>query len=128
MSMNQKYQRFMRNRPDCTEIVKIFVDNIKLGTSIDKLQALFEQYGEVARICIYRGFGFVYMMREKEALEAVEALQGCVLNGQHLSIRFSAWASHGELADSCGDVGVRRLVEKDERGEKDENEWVEKDE
>ena len=47
------------NRPDREGTTKIFVGNIKEGTTNEELQALFEQYGKVTEADVCSGFGFV---------------------------------------------------------------------
>lgn len=62
--------------------MNIFISNINYATVESELQALFENYGEVASAKIVldretgrsRGFGFVEMPNSEEALKAIEEL------------------------------------------------------
>lgn len=69
---------------------------IKLSyyTSEEQLEQVFSQFGEVTRCKIVtdhetgesRGFGFVTMTHAREALNAVQQLDGSMLDGRKLSV------------------------------------------
>ncbi len=73
---------------------KIFVGNLSFSTTEDMLRSLFEKYGTVQRVTIVtdrqsgqpRGFGFVEMNDDGEALRAIAALNGWDLEGRRLNV------------------------------------------
>jgi RNA recognition motif-containing protein len=64
--------------------MNIYVGNINFSTSDESLKELFDEFGEVLSAKIIRdkysgrskGFGFVEMVNDEEALEAINALNG----------------------------------------------------
>lgn len=48
--------------PDRTGLTKIFIGNIKEGTTDEEMKSLFETYGEVAEADVCGGFGFIVSM------------------------------------------------------------------
>lgn len=72
----------------------IFVGNLSFGATEDTVRSLFEQYGTVDRVSIItdrdtrqsRGFGFVEMSNNDEALRAIAALDGKELDGRALNV------------------------------------------
>ena len=72
----------------------IFVGNLSFGATEDAVRSLFEQYGTVDRVSIItdrdtrqsRGFGFVEMSNNDEALRAIAALDGKELDGRALNV------------------------------------------
>lgn len=72
----------------------IFVGNLSFGATEDTVRSLFEQYGTVERVSIItdrdtrqsRGFGFVEMSNNEEALRAIAALDGKELDGRALNV------------------------------------------
>ena len=76
-------------------MVTLFVANLdyyKVGE--DDLRSLFEEYGEVLRVKLpldwegkSRGFGFVDMAREVDALRALSELDGTEFRGRRLAVK-----------------------------------------
>lgn len=77
--------------------MNIFVANLNFKVRSQKLQEVFEQYGEVssARIIIDRktrrskGFGFVEMPNELEATKAIQELNDTELMGRKIIVQQS---------------------------------------
>ncbi len=75
--------------------MNIFVAKLDYSTREEALQQLFESFGEVisAKIILdpttfrSRGFGFVEMANEDEAYDAVENLDGALLDGRNLVVK-----------------------------------------
>jgi len=73
---------------------KLFVGNLSWETNDDSLKAFFAEAGEVveAKVIIDRmknrskGFGFVTMSTEEEALKAIELLNGKELDGRAINV------------------------------------------
>jgi len=74
--------------------VNIYVGNLPYRTSDEDLNALFQPYGEVesARVITdretgrSRGFGFVEMADDEQALAAIEGLNGSDYQGRPLTV------------------------------------------
>lgn len=83
-----------RRQREASEMKNIFVGNLSLTSTEDMLRSLFENYGPVERVNIVthresgrpRGFGFVAMTNDVEAVKAINALNGTALEGRTLSI------------------------------------------
>jgi RNA recognition motif-containing protein len=73
---------------------KIFVGNLSFSATEEMLRSLFEMHGTVERVQIVtdretgqpRGFGFVEMSNDAEALRAIAALTGWDLEGRRLNV------------------------------------------
>lgn len=74
---------------------QLFVANFPYRTTVEELETLFEQHGEVVSAKIAtdretgrsRGFGFVEMGSEEEAQAAIRALNGKDFGGRPLAVR-----------------------------------------
>jgi len=72
----------------------LFVGNMTFSTTEGDLKALFEPFGQVARVHIAidretrrsRGFGFVEMPNDNEASAAMQALDGKDFGGRQLKV------------------------------------------
>jgi RNA recognition motif-containing protein len=72
----------------------IYVGNVSYSTTQDRLQELFEAYGEVASVNIItdrasgrpRGFAFVEMATEEAASAAIAGLDGQEVDGRTLTV------------------------------------------
>lgn len=72
----------------------IFVGNLSFSATEDELRQLFAAYGAVQRVSIMldrdtqrsRGFAFVEMPNDEEALAAIAKLQGANLGGRTLNV------------------------------------------
>lgn len=74
--------------------MNIYVGNLPYSTDEQGLVELFSQYGEVTRTSVIsdratgrsRGFGFVEMADDNEALGAIEATDGLEFGGRSLVV------------------------------------------
>src|ERR1700731_5321217 len=72
----------------------LFVGNMSFQTTAADLRALFEPFGQLARVHVAldretgraRGFGFVEMPNDEEAAKAIAALDGKELGGRNLKV------------------------------------------
>jgi cold-inducible RNA-binding protein len=75
-------------------VTNIFVGNLSYQTTQDELLAAFSQYGNVERVNIVtdrdtgqpRGFAFVEMTEQKDAVNAIAQLNGAEMNGRALNV------------------------------------------
>lgn len=73
---------------------KLYVGNINYATTEDELTDLFAEFGNIVAVDIVfdrftgrsRGFGFVEMEGEAEAMSAIEALDGREVDGRQLRV------------------------------------------
>jgi RNA recognition motif-containing protein len=76
-------------------IMNIFVAKMSYDTTADSVRDLFEQFGEVESVKIIfdkergvsKGFGFVEMPNDTEALAGIEALDGTTLDGRQIVVK-----------------------------------------
>lgn len=74
--------------------MKLFVGNLSFKMSTEQLRSLFEQVGQVESATIVedresgrsRGFGFVEMASEEDALRAIEEFNGKDYDGRTLTV------------------------------------------
>ena len=72
----------------------LFVGNMSFQTTAEDLRALFEPFGQLARVHVAtdretgraRGFGFVEMTNDAEAAKAIAALDGKDVGGRNLKV------------------------------------------
>lgn len=73
---------------------KLFVGNLPFGATEEALRDLFAPFGEVQQVRIMtdrdtgksRGFAFVEMAQDEDALKAVDALSGKDFSGRPLTV------------------------------------------
>jgi RNA recognition motif-containing protein len=75
-------------RVDRMQGSKLYVGNLGYAVTIDHLQELFSNYGNVLTVNIVegKGFGFVEMSNQSEAEKAKKALNGSDFKGRSLKI------------------------------------------
>jgi len=74
--------------------MNIYVGNLHFNVSEDELRKAFEEFGEVASVKIItdkysgrsKGFGFVEMLNDKEAKEAIDNLNGAEIKGRAVNV------------------------------------------
>lgn len=75
----------------------IFAGSLPFKIKEKELQSLFEQFGEVSSVKIIidkitrqnKGFGFIVMPNDGEALNAIEALDGSEVMGRQITVSMS---------------------------------------
>lgn len=73
---------------------KLYIANLPYSTTDDALQVVFSKVGPVMSVKIIkdhatgrsRGFGFVEMSREEDAMEAINTLNGVPYDGRTLTV------------------------------------------
>jgi RNA recognition motif-containing protein len=73
---------------------KLYAGNLSYSTTEDELRALFQEAGTVTSVTIItdrdtgrsKGFGFVEMETEEQAQEAIEKLNGRMLNERTITV------------------------------------------
>ena len=75
-------------------MTNIFVGNLSFGASEDVVRSMFASYGTVDRVSLVtdretgqpRGFGFVEMSNDNEAVAAISGINGRELDGRTLNV------------------------------------------
>jgi RNA recognition motif-containing protein len=88
----------------------LFVGNMSFQTTAADLRALFEPFGQLARVHVAtdretgraRGFGFVEMPNDEEAAKAIAGLDGKEIGGRNLKVNEAR-----PKAESTGPRGPR---------------------
>jgi len=96
--------------------MNIYVGNLSYNMTEDELRQAFETYGEVSSATIIkdrisgdsRGFGFVEMASDDEAMAAIEGLNGADMNGRQLNVNKARPRNEGGR-DRRGGGGGRRF-------------------
>ena len=78
--------------------MKILARNLSRKTTEEELRVLFESYGEVTSLnLVYdagtgnsKGFGFVEMPAQNEAMEAIKEINGQNLGGNRIRVKEAA--------------------------------------
>ena len=74
--------------------MNLYVGNLSFQTSEDDLQAAFAEFGQIASVTVIRdkfsgqsrGFGFVEMPNQAEALAAISGLAGKEVGGRSITV------------------------------------------
>ena len=96
--------------------MKIYVGNMNYATTEDQLGELFAEFGNVTSVDIIvdrftgqgKGFGFVEMENEDEAMAAITALNGRELDGRQLRVNEAKDRGAGGGGAGGGGGGPRR--------------------
>jgi RNA recognition motif-containing protein len=88
--------------------MNIFVANINFKTRKEDLETTFQTYGEVASVKLVKdrdtgrakGYGFVEMPNDAEALKAIEGLNGFQLDGRELIVKPANSSTKGQESAS----------------------------
>lgn len=75
--------------------MNIYIGNLSFTTSEDTLKALFEEFGEVESVKVIKdrfsgrtkGYGFIEMPSNSEADQAIKALNGNRIEGNHIKVK-----------------------------------------
>src|SRR5262245_41910035 len=95
VGLSTPFDRLHSSRPTEKRGMKnIFVGNISFQTTEDQLRSLFESFGEVSRVNVVsdrdtgrpRGFAFVEMANDEEAVKAIDGTNGKDLDGRTLTV------------------------------------------
>lgn len=88
-----------RRPPDTDGMISLKVDNLTYRTTVDDLRRAFEKYGDVGDVYIprdrftneSRGFAFVRFMYKKDAEDALDRMDGKILDGRELRVAFAKY-------------------------------------
>ena len=77
--------------------MNIYIGNLNYTVDEDKLQKIFEQYGEINSIKIIKdketgeskGFGFIEMKNDEEGKKAIHAMNSQEIDGRHVKVNIA---------------------------------------
>ena len=75
--------------------MNIYLGNLSFSTTEDALKTLFAEFGDVESVKVIKdrfsgrskGFGFIEMPSNSEADQAIKALNGNLLDGNHITVK-----------------------------------------
>ena len=75
--------------------MNIYIGNLSYNTTEDTLKSLFAEFGEIESIKVIKdrfsgrskGFGFIEMPSNSEADQAIKALNGNRIDGNHIKVK-----------------------------------------
>lgn len=90
--------------------MNIFIANLNYKVQSEKLQEIFEEYGEVssAKVIFERetgrskGFGFVEMPNDDDAAKAIEDLDGVEIEGKAIVVKIAKPREEGDRSKNQG--------------------------
>lgn len=90
--------------------MNIFIANLNFKVQSEKLQEIFEEYGEVSSAKIVfdretgrsKGFGFVEMPNDDNAARAIEDLDGVEIEGKSIVVKKANPREEGDRSKSHG--------------------------
>ena len=91
------YGRRRPGPPDTEGMVSLKVDNLTYRTTPESLKRVFEKYGDVGDVYIprdrfnqeSRGFAFVRYYDQRDAEDAIDAMDGQMLDGRELRVQLA---------------------------------------
>lgn len=110
--------------PKIEGMVSLKVDNLTYRTTPDDLKRVFEKYGEVGDVYIprdrwskeSRGFAFVRFYDRRDAEDAMDSLDGRVLDGRELRVQLARYGRPDSPQRERRGGGSRRSRSRSPRG------------
>ena len=105
-----------RGPPDLHGMVSLKVDNLTYRTTPEDLRRAFEKYGEVGDVYIprdrfsreSRGFAFVRYYDKRDAEDAMDSLDGAIMDGRELRVQMAKYGRPSEPHRGAPRRGGRR--------------------
>lgn len=104
------------------ETFKLFVGGLKENTQPNDLRPFFEKYGTVVKCEIVQNYGFVHMENEKQGHDAIQNLNGSMINSN--TIKVEAAKNRWERENPTSKIFIGNLTEKTTAS--DVREWFKK--
>lgn len=115
-----------RGPPDIEGMTSLKVDNLTYRTTMDDLERYFKKYGEIGDIYIprdqntreSRGFAFVRFYEERHADDAMDSMDGKVIDGREIRVALARYGRPSNQYDPRRSNGgdTRRYRGRDDRG------------
>ena len=110
--------------PDIRGMTSLKVDNLTYRTTPEELKRAFEKYGEVGDVYIprdrfsreSRGFAFVRFHHNRDAEDALDSMDGALVDGRELRVQLAKYGRPSESGrGSQGGQGQGRRYDNNER-------------
>ncbi|XP_033117261.1 serine/arginine-rich splicing factor 2-like [Anneissia japonica] len=108
---------YNRGPPDTEGMTSLKVDNLTYRTTVEELKRAFDKYGEVGDVYIprdryrgnSRGFAFVRFYDKLDADDALDGMDGAILDGRELRVQMARYGrpSGGRRGGGGGGGGRR---------------------
>ncbi|KAI0214857.1 Serine/arginine-rich splicing factor 2, partial [Lamellibrachia satsuma] len=93
-----------RGPPDIRGMVSLKVDNLTYRTTPEDLKRAFEKYGDVGDVYIprdrfsreSRGFAFVRFFHNRDAEDAMESMDGAIVDGREMRVQLAKYGRPSE--------------------------------
>uniref|UniRef100_A0AAV2LJ05 RRM domain-containing protein n=1 Tax=Knipowitschia caucasica TaxID=637954 RepID=A0AAV2LJ05_KNICA len=113
-----------RPPPDVEGMTSLKVDNLTYRTLPENLRRVFEKYGRVGDVYIprdrytkeSRGFAFVRFFDKRDAEDAMDAMDGALLDGRELRVQMARYGRPPDPMYSRGSRGSAPRSRSDSRG------------
>jgi RNA-binding protein 4 len=89
---------------------KLFIGNLDEKTQPSELKPLFEKYGKCVECDVIKNYGFVHMENEQQGRDAMQNLNGYIVNGQ--AIKVEAAKSRRQPNTNTTKIFVGNLTDK----------------
>ena len=104
-----------RGPPDIQGMVSLKVDNLTYRTTPEDLRRAFERFGEVGDVYIprdrftreSRGFAFVRFYDKRDGEDAMEAMDGSIMDGRELRVQMARYGRPNDSWRGSRDRGGR---------------------
>ncbi|PRD31757.1 UNVERIFIED_CONTAM: Serine/arginine-rich splicing factor 2 [Trichonephila clavipes] len=95
---------YSRGAPNIDGMTSLKVDNLTYRTTPEDLKRVFEKYGDVGDVYIprhpytreSRGFAFVRFFENRDAEDAMDSLDGYILDGRELRVQMARYGRPGD--------------------------------
>jgi RNA recognition motif-containing protein len=116
-------------------MTNIFVARLDYGVTQEELKSAFEQYGQVNKVSLAidketgksKGFAFIEMKNDEEAVAAIKGLDGLTLHGRQIAVKQAEDRSKGTPKRDFNNNTERKPFVRDTREPRDNNASVNKD-
>jgi RNA recognition motif-containing protein len=116
-------------------MTNIFVARLDYGVTQEELKSAFEQYGQVNKVSLAidketgksKGFAFIEMKNDEEAVAAIKGLDGLTMHGRQIAVKQAEDRSNGAPKRDFNNTTERKPFVRDTREPRDNNSSVKKD-
>ena len=116
-------------------MTNIFVARLDYGVTQEELKSAFEQYGQVNKVSLAidketgksKGFAFIEMKNDEEAVAAIKGLDGLTMHGRQIAVKQAEDRSNGAPKRDFNNNSERKPFVRETREPRDNNSSVKKD-
>jgi RNA recognition motif-containing protein len=110
-------------------MTNIFVARLDYGVTQEELKSAFEQYGQVTKVSLAidketgksKGFAFIEMKNDEEAVAAIKGLDGLTMHGRQIAVKQAEDRSNGAPKRDFNTNSERKPFVRDTREPRDNN-------